>query len=102
MLEAYGCSEQAIFEVDTRALLAGHADEIELSHINSGYAGSRYPAARRGCDTFVPLRDYPYSARNKIAEVTVLGAVPNIFDVTRSVTLKQGRSERVLWEARGD
>jgi hypothetical protein len=101
MLRVYGRSEQAVFEVDTRALLARHGDEIELSHINSGYAGSRYPAARRGRDTFVPLRDYPYSARNKIAEVTVLGAVPDIFDVTRSVTLKQGRSERVLWEAGG-
>jgi hypothetical protein len=101
MLGAYGRSEQAIFEVDTRALLARYADEVELSHINSGYAGSRYPAARRGRHTFVPLRDYVYSAKNKIAEVTVPGAVPDIFELARRVTFKQGRSERVLWEARG-
>ncbi len=99
MLKAYGRSEQAIFEVDTAGLLERYASRTELSHINSGYAGSRYPAARRGSYTFVPLEDYAYSAKNKIAEVTVRGAVPDIFDVTRRVTLKHGRSEKLLLEA---
>lgn len=99
MLKAYGRSEQAVFEVDTAGLLERYAFRIELSHINSGYAGSRYPAARRGSHTFVPLEDYAYSAKNKIAEVTVRGAVPDIFDVTRRVTLKHGRSEKLLLEA---
>lgn len=99
MLRAYGRSEQAIFEVDTRALLERHAGTIELSHINSGYASQRYPPARRGRSTFLPLRDYTYSARNKIAEVTVLDSVPDIFDVTLRVTLRRGRDERALWRA---
>lgn len=97
MLAAYGRSEQAVFEVDTRALLTRHVDRLELSHINSGYASRRYPPARRGRHTFVPLREYVYSARNKVAEVTVLGAVPDIFDVTVRVTLQRGKRERVLW-----
>lgn len=99
MLKAYGRSEQAVFEVDTHALLGRYALKVELSHINSGYASTRYPPARRGLYTFVPLCDYVYSARNKVAEVTVLGAVPDIFDVTLRVTLKHGQDERVLWEA---
>lgn len=99
MLKTYRRSEQAVFEVDTRALLGRYAAKVELSHINSGYASQRYPPARRGLYTFVPLSDYVYSARNKVAEVTVLGSVPDIFDVTLRVTLKRGQSERVLWEA---
>lgn len=99
MLGAYGRSEQAIFEVDTRTFLERHAGKTELSHINSGYASQRYPPARRGRSTFVPLRDYAYSAGNKIAEVTVLDSVPDIFDVTLRVALRRGRDERALWRA---
>ncbi len=100
MLKAYRREPQALFEVDTRALLERHAHKVELSHINSGYASGRYPPARRGRHTFVPLRDYAYSARNKIAEVTVPGSVPDIFAVTRHVTLKApGADDRTLWQA---
>lgn len=99
MLKVYGRSEQAIFEVDTRALSERHVGKTELSHINSGYASQRYPPARRGRSTFVPLRDYTYSASNKIAEVTVLDSVPDIFDVTLRVTLQRGKEGRVLWGA---
>ncbi len=99
MLKAYGRSEQTVFEVDTRALLGRYAPEVELSHINSGYASKRYPPARRGPKTFVPLLSYTYSARNKIAEVTVPYAVPNIFDVTKRVVLEQpGQENRTLWQ----
>ena len=97
MLGAYGRSEQAVFEVDTRALLERYTNRLELSHINSGYASTRYPPARRGRHTFIPLSDYVYSARNKVAEVTVLGAVPDIFDMTVQVMLQRVKSERVLW-----
>ena len=99
MLKAYGREEQAVFAVDTRELLGRHAGKTELSHINSGFASKLYRPARRGRHTFVPLRDYAYSARNKIAEVTVLGSVPDIFEVTRRVTIQQrGRDDRVLWQ----
>ena len=98
MLKAYGRSEQVILEVDTTRLLERYADKVELSHINSGYAGSRYPAAKRGRYTFVPLSDYAYSAKNKIAEVTVLGAVPDVLELTKRVTLRHGQNERLLRE----
>ena len=98
MLKAYGRSEQAILEVDTVGLLERYADRLELSHINSGYASSRYPAAKRGRYTFVPLSEYAYSAKNKIAEVTVLGAVPDVLELTKRVVLRHGRSERLLRE----
>ena len=99
MLKAYGRSEQAIFEVDTQGLLEHYAPKTELSHINSGYAGKRYPPARRGSQTFVPLPDYVHSARNQVAEVTILYAVPDIFSVTTRVVLEQpGQGSRVLWQ----
>lgn len=99
MLKAYGRSGQAVFEVDTGGLLERYAAATELSHINSGYASKRCPPARRGLYTFVPLLDYSYSARNKVAEVTVLESVPDIFTFTERVTLEQqGRSDRVLWQ----
>jgi len=102
MLKAYGRSEQAIFELDTQRLLGRYADKIELSHINSGYAHKRYPSAKRGTKTFVPLQNYVYSARNKIAEVTVLYAVPDVFSFTERVVLERvDRENRVLWQRAG-
>ncbi len=99
MLKGYLTTEQAVFEVDTRRLLDRHGDRVELSHINSGFATAAYPPARRGRSTFVPLADYPYSARNEIAELTVLGAVPDIFEATVRVTGRvRGRADRVVWE----
>jgi len=54
MLRSYLDREQAVFEVDTRRLLDRHGDQVELSHINSGFAGRAYKPAPRGSATFQP------------------------------------------------
>ncbi len=99
MLRAYRKSEQAVFEVDARGLLERHGDRVELCHINSGYASSAYPPARRGRDSFLPIERYKDAASNRIAEVTVPGSVPDIFEVTiRVATWLEGKEVGTLWE----
>ena len=97
MLRVYArAAEQVVLEVDTAALCDRHGDRIELSHINSGFASLRYPPARRGPGTFVPLADFAPSARNTIAEVTVPYAVPDVLACVRSATVYHaGKVERV-------
>ena len=98
MLKSYLDSEQAVFEVDTRRLLDRHGDRVELSHINSGFAGRAYKPAPRGSSTFQPLAEYQDSTRNAVAEVTVPGAVADIFDLTLRVTGRlRGRPDRSIW-----
>ena len=102
MLKVYLGDEQAVFEVEARRLLDRHAARAELSHINSGFASTRYRPVKRGRSTFVPFADYVYSKRNEVAELTVAYAVPDIFACTsRVVGRKRGRPDRVLWEATG-
>ena len=98
MLRAYLDREQAVFEVDTARFLARHADRVELSHINSGFAAAAYKPAPRGSMTFRPLAEYEYSARNEVAEVTVPGGVPDIFDLTiRVVGRRRKQPDRLIW-----
>ncbi len=98
MLKSYLDSEQAVFEVDTRRLLDRHGNRVELSHINSGFAGRAYKPAPRGSGTFQPLAEYQDGAKNAIAEVTVPGGVPDIFDLTlRVVGRLRGRTDRLIW-----
>jgi len=98
MLRSYLDREQAVFEVDTRRLLDRHGDRVELSHINSGFAGRAYKPAPRGSATFQLLDRYADNAKNAIAEVTVPGAVPDIFDLTiRVVGRQRGRPDRLIW-----
>ncbi len=99
MLAVYQHDEQAVFEVDTRLLLECYGPSVELSRINSGFASTRYQAARRGHSTFVPLADFAFSSKNKIAEVTVPRAVPDIFSLTiRVFERRKGHQERLLWQ----
>ena len=99
MLKAYLKTEQAVFEIDTAQLLARYADHVELSHINSGFASRAYKPAPRGSDTFQPLARFPDKASHAIAEVTVPGGVPDIFDLTiRVVGRIRGREDRLIWE----
>jgi len=98
MLKAYLKSEQAVFEVDTRRFLDRYADRVELSHINSGFAAAAYKPAPRGSTTFQPLANYADTSKNAIAEVTVPGGVPDIFDLTvRVVGRGRGRDDRLIW-----
>ena len=98
MLKVYLRDEQMIFEVETAKLLERHGDRVELSHINSGFASSRYRPARRGTSTFVLIDDYDGSKKNTIAELTVPHSVPDILAITHRVTGRQrGRPDRTVW-----
>ena len=98
MLKAYLKTEQAVFEVDTARFLDRYADRVELSHINSGFAAAAYKPAPRGSGTFQRLADYADKSANAVAEVTVPGGVPDIFDLTLRVTVRhRGHDDRPLW-----
>lgn len=75
-----------VLVVDTARLVAAHLDRIELSPVNSG--ATLWPnAAVRGRGTFLPIADYPFDRRlaargaaGAIAELTVVGGVPDLAD----------------------
>ena len=98
MLKVYLRTEQAVFEVDTARFLVRYAERVELSHINSGFASPAYRPAARGSETFLPIAAYPERASFAVAEVTVPGGVPDIFDLTVRVTGRvRGREDRLIW-----
>lgn len=100
MLGTYARHEQIVLEIDTRALVERHGDRVELSRINTGFAMLRWTPAPRGSDTFVRLADFPIRDCRKIAEVTVLGGVPDILACTHRVTAWRGGKELgELWIA---
>jgi len=70
-----------VIKVDTRALLQRYADRVTLSNQNTG---SLYSRRLRGRSTFVPFRGYP--PRYDIVELAVEYDVPDIADLTISVT----------------
>lgn len=72
-----------VLTLDTLSVVRSHYEHVELSAINSG-STLRKPA-RRGLTTFSPAQQYSYSQwqklrgrRDRIKELTVLGAVQNI------------------------
>lgn len=86
----YEAERQTILVVDTAKLIARHADQISLCHMNSG--ATQPMAFPRGINTFLPLEDYPLAARRQksgikgaVAEVTVLDSVPDIGDLVIEV-----------------
>jgi hypothetical protein len=93
---------QVVMVVSVERLLARHADRVALSPINSGNA-RRQPAVR-GLATFVPYAQWarsgwaseaaalgtrPRPRTHPAAELTVLGAVPDVMEmVARTVRLR--------------
>jgi hypothetical protein len=75
-----------VLTVRTASLVAAHRDRILLSPINSG--STLFDSRRRGHDTFLPIKDYPFdiwkktrsSSKKVVAEVVVSGGVPDIGD----------------------
>jgi hypothetical protein len=70
-----------VLTVDTASLVATYADRIRLSAINSG--ATLFPnATARGAGTFRTIGDYPWDprrrARNAVAELAVIGGVPDV------------------------
>ncbi len=86
----YRTRRQTVIELDTAALLAKHADRVELSPYNSG-ATKPNPFAR-GRDTFLPISSYPFdhwttkrSRKTAVVELTVLYSVPDVRDFVVNV-----------------
>lgn len=82
--KAYSKSPQILITVDTASLVTAHEDNIELCRINSGFAQAHNKAPRNRT-TFRPIAEYPHRERavasprgEDVAELTVLGGVPDI------------------------
>lgn len=83
-----------VLVVSTERLLAAYADQIELSHLNSGavHPAANYP---RGAGTFRRIADYPWQQRQRtaasepIVELTVPYAIPDIADLVVDVRQAQ-------------
>jgi hypothetical protein len=79
-----------VLVVDTLSLAKAYADQMELCPINSGATIRK--AARRGLNTFSPLRQYSFNEwsrlrgqRDHIREITIRDAVPDIANHTLEV-----------------
>lgn len=101
---AYRDSTHVVLTVSTSALVARYADVVFLSPINSG--STIYNPPVRGRDTLLPLRAYPFEEWSKkrgrrlaIAEVAVLGGLPNIDGIVIRAERRRGvRILEKLWE----
>jgi hypothetical protein len=92
---AYRSEPQTLITVDTAELLERHHNRVELSPINSGAV---MPIARpRGLATFRSIADYD---RDEIAELSVKGGVPDIFELTVMVERREPGGARTLLYAR--
>lgn len=76
---------KVVFTVNTETLVRAHADRIEITPFNTGYA-LRKPV-RRGHGTFQPLGAMSFAGwrglrggTDRVAEVIVRGAVPDFMD----------------------
>jgi hypothetical protein len=80
---SYAKSVHLVIEVDTKALL-DHCDErVFISSMNTGTT-SPY-AASRGRSTFQLVTEYPRRRRSTVAEVSVVGGVPDVRAVAKRV-----------------
>ncbi len=86
LLKAYSKSPQLLITVDTASLVAAHESRIELCQINSGFA-QPHQKKERSRDSFLPIAQYghpdrkaPRASGEDLAELTVLGGVPDIAD----------------------
>ncbi|MCH1867331.1 hypothetical protein [Nocardioides sp. CFH 31398] len=82
---AYRGRPQVVLTVDTVALVARHADAVRLCRFNSG-ACTHLSHPVRGPGSWSTIADYPYDAHRRrygdpLAEVTVLGGVPDVTDL---------------------
>lgn len=92
---AYGNRPHDVLTVDTASLVAAHEDEITLAPINTG--STIYNPRPRGIGTFLPIAAYPFdewrrrrNRRTAVAELAVMGGVPDIVDHTLVVESRQG------------
>lgn len=84
---AYRDRTHLVLEVDAAAMVQRHAARVTLSPINSGATFAMNPAWR-GPDTFRRIADH--SEDRPVVELAVDYAVPDIVDLTTSVSRWQG------------
>lgn len=89
LLGARACKDRPhlVLEVETAELLDRYADRVTLSPINSGATFALGPAPR-GPDTFRCRADHPEA--KPVVELTVDYAIPDIVDLTTSVSRWHG------------
>jgi hypothetical protein len=88
---AYRGRPQVVLTVDTGALVARHADAVRLCRFNSG-ACTHLSHPVRGPGSWSTIADYPYAAYRRryadpLAEVTVLGGVPDVTGILTDLEL---------------
>jgi hypothetical protein len=72
----YRDQDQQVLTLDSKKLLAAYYDKACVSFINTGYALRR--PARRGSDTFLPVRDCSAQRLKDAVELTIEGRVADI------------------------
>ncbi len=84
-----------VLEIDTLSLAKAHGERMQMAPINTGSATRR--PARRGLSTYTPLIELSYKdwqkkrgGRDTLAEVVVLGSVPDIAKHLKSVSSIEG------------
>lgn len=104
--EAYRDRAQVVLTLDTRTLVEAHRARIELSPINSG--STIMKPVERGLQTFLPIDQYPYEhrrkkagRRNAVAELVVLGGVPDIEDHVLAVHRVVNKASTAIWRGPG-
>lgn len=101
---AYRGRPHDVLTVDAASLVAAHEDEITLAPINTG--STIYNPRPRGVGTFLAITDYPFddwrrrrSRRTAVAELAVIGGVPDIVDHALIVESRQGDEVlETLWQ----
>jgi hypothetical protein len=102
--KAYRDRPHLVLTVDTGSLLDVHADRVRLSHLNSG---ATHITGRRGSTTFQSIAacSHPRSRQRParyVAELAVLGSVPDIVDHTIEVQRRQANQVlQTLYRASG-
>lgn len=88
----YRETAKELLVLDTRRLAAAHQKEMEIAPFNTGATGRQPSPPTRGRSTFSPLLTTNYGdwtrrrgKRDRIVEVVVRGAVPDISDFILSV-----------------
>lgn len=98
LLNYYGDTEHDVLQVDTESLLAAHADDIWLCHMNSG---NTLPIPHhRGIDVFKRIDAYPETRTGRptkeVVELVVDYAVPKIANYVVRVDRMKGLTESSL------
>ncbi|WP_205873517.1 DUF7002 family protein [Mycobacterium camsae] len=103
--KAYRGRRHLILSIDTRALLAKYATEIELAPYNTGSA--HVPnAPNRGPGVFTSLSDYPFAfwrvkrgrKGEHVVELTVRYSVPDVIAFIQRAELRDNTGETVKVE----